>query len=344
MSKRKIPKVLQIAVWTMLFIVPLSYLHQSRQMTLPVYLMLCMGPLMLMTIYYTNFLWLTPNYYMTGRKKEFFIINICLILVISIGMRYWMSIARSMAEPDYLFDSIKEQLLYLFRDIFNLSLSATVATTIKLSTHWQFAEEARLKAEAAHAEAELKSLRSQINPHFLLNTLNNIYALTAIDTERAQEAIQQLSKMLRYLLYDTQQLSVNIKDEIQFLENYVNLMKIRLPDTVKVSFDVECENDQISVVPLISMSLVENAFKHGVSPTVESFIRVQIISNEHQVVCNIENSNHPKSSKDRSGHGIGLQQVQRLLDLAYPDSYTWQRGLSPDGTTYFSRICIQLNS
>ena len=189
-------------------------------------------------------------------------------------------------------------MLYIVRDITNLSIFAACATAFVLAMRWQQNEDAMLEADAVRAEAELKNLRSQINPHFLLNTLNNIYALTAFDQKRAQEAIQQLSKMLRHMLYDNQEEKVSLGDEIQFLENYVSLMKIRLPETVDVQFDKKGAKNDLQIVPLIFISLVENAFKHGISPTKPSFVHISITTDvEYQgnrgirdvVICNIEN-------------------------------------------------------
>lgn len=226
--------------------------------------------------------------------------------------------------------------------VLNLAVALTIGMTVGFVVRWQKAEAARLKAEAARTEAELKTLRNQINPHFLLNTLNNIYALTAIDTSRAQDAIQQLSRMLRHLLYDSEQPMVPLKDEIKFLEDYVNLMKIRLSQSVDVVFNVQCTSYNLQVAPMIFISLVENAFKHGVSPTEPSFIHVNIKADQQYISCDITNSNHPKRANDHSGHGIGLLQVQRRLDLAYPSRYTWNHGVSKDGKSYHAHINIRL--
>ncbi len=145
------------------------------------------------------------------------------------------------------------------------------------------------------------------------------------------------------MLYDNQQSEVDIKDEILFLENYINLMKIRLPQNVEVRFTKNIVNPNQKVAPLIIISLVENAFKHGVSPVDPSFIHIDISADTH-LVCAIENSNHPKTEKDRSGHGIGIQQVRQRLDLAYPHCYEWEKGVSEDGKTYRSCITIHLKT
>ena len=269
-----------------------------------------------------------------------------MILVLAVLMQLWMHLlhplfpddGRPHPEPSFL-----KQLLFVARNIFNLSVVLFIATSMEISSRWHQMEDERIEMEAARKEAELANLRSQINPHFLLNTLNNIYALTAFDTEKAQKAIMELSKMLRHMLYDNQQSMVNLKEEIQFIGNYVNLMKLRLPQNVEVRFHSNYpEPCNIQVAPLIFISLVENAFKHGVSPTEKSFIDINISAEKDLLTCEIKNSNYPKTQQDRSGHGIGLQQVERRLNLSYPQRHTWKKGITDNGKQYYSKIEIQL--
>jgi LytS/YehU family sensor histidine kinase len=148
--------------------------------------------------------------------------------------------------------------------------------------------------------------------------------------------------MLRHILYDYQQPTVPLNDEIEFLANYVKLMRIRLAKTVDVSFNTDIQDSNVQIAPMIFISLVENAFKHGVSPTERSFIRITISADKHFIYCDIQNSNHPKTASDHSGHGIGLQQVERRLELAYPNHYTWEKGTKENNTIYYSTITIQL--
>ena len=266
-------------------------------------------------------------------------------MVVSLGLatHYWMEYSQVLLQPDSALRtefSTFENVLYTLRDIINLVVFAIAATCIALSQQWYWADQARNRAEAARTDAELSNLRNQINPHFLLNTLNNIYALTAFDAPKAQAAIQELSKMLRHILYDYQQPAVPLQDEVEFLNNYVKLMKIRLPETVEVTFDPHVTQSDVSITPMIFISLVENAFKHGVSPTEPSFIHITIFADEQNIICDIRNSNHPKAATDDSGHGIGLRQVQRRLELAYFEHYTWTKGATADGKEYHSRIHI----
>jgi sensor histidine kinase YesM len=146
------------------------------------------------------------------------------------------------------------------------------------------------------------------------------------------------------MLYDNQFDQVPLQNEIQFIESYVSLMKIRLPKQVDVQFSNLVANANQKIAPLLFVPLVENAFKHGVSQSEPSFVNIKIEQYESpcMLICSISNSNHPKSAHDRSGHGIGLEQTQKRLDLSYPNRYEWVKGVSDDGKTYTSTIKIKL--
>lgn len=344
MLDKRLKIFLHIVFWTFMFLSPMQYMRGTG-MTMLQYLMNCMPSFLLMVVFYANFKWLTYRYFVEGKHRYYTIINFIMIISFAIFLHYWMDFTRDLFQPSYRLTRTPDALddfLSFVRDIANFCIFATVATCISLAQQWYWADKALRNAEAARVAAELGNLRSQINPHFLLNTLNNIYALTAIDHTRAQSAIQQLSKMLRHMLYDNQEQLVSLTDEVQFIENYFNLMKIRLPKSVDVKLEKDLENPHTKVAPLLFISLVENAFKHGVSSTEPSFIHMTMTQKGNSLCVIIENSNFPKSEKDRSGHGIGLQQVQRRLDLAYYEHYEWTKGVNDDGTVYSSIIKITL--
>ena len=328
-----------LAFWAFLFLSPLTY-WRGTGFNFVHYLMTCMQPLVVMVVFYLNYLVLAPKLFVSGKHRYDLLINVVLLISLGTLLHYWMDFTNQLFIPGYKDQDTVGTVTYIARDVLNLAIFAGGATSLALARRWFTADQKLKEAEAAHATAELRNLRSQINPHFLLNTLNNIYALTAFDTPKAQEAIQELSKMLRHILYDYQQTTVSLADEIEFLQNYVNLMRIRLQQSVDVQFNISTLNTSVEIAPLLFISLVENAFKHGVSPSEPSFIHIHIESDEHKVVCDIQNSNHPKTADDNSGHGIGLRNVQRRLDLYYPDHYEWVHGPTADGTVFLSRITI----
>ena len=339
MNKR-IEIILHIAAWLVMFLSPMIFMNQGRGVTPLQFLMMCTVPLAFMLVFYMNYLWLTPQYFVDGRHRYYFSINAIFIIALGCGIHYWMEYTHHLFVPGHHFSSTWNTFGFILRDIFNLVIAATIATLIKLAFRWQKAEQARHDAETARVEAELKTLRWQINPHFLLNTLNNIYALTAFDTPKAQESIQELSKMLRHILYDNQQPTVPLTDEVEFMENYIKLMRIRVPASVDIKAEFSILHSQAAIAPMLFISLIENAFKHGISPTLPSFIHIRMTAEEKKLVFDICNSYYPKDEQDRSGHGIGLKQVQRRLDLSYPDKYKWEKGVSEDHITYHSKITI----
>ena len=328
-----------LAFWAFLFMSPLTY-WRGTGFNFVHYLMTCMQPLVVMVVFYLNYLVLAPKLFVSGKHRYDLLINVVLLVSLGTLLHYWMDFTNQLFIPGYKDQDTVGTVTYIARDVLNLAIFAGGATSLALARRWFTADQKLKEAEAAHATAELRNLRSQINPHFLLNTLNNIYALTAFDTPKAQEAIQELSKMLRHILYDYQQTTVSLADEIEFLRNYVNLMRIRLQQSVDVQFNISTLNTSVEIAPLLFISLVENAFKHGVSPSEPSFIHIFMESDEHKIVCDIQNSNHPKTANDNSGHGIGLRNVQRRLDLYYPGHYEWVHGPTADGTVFQSRITI----
>ena len=170
-------------------------------------------------------------------------------------------------------------------------------------------------------QAEMDYLKYQINPHFFMNTLNNIHALIDIDTECAKESVIELSKMMRYVLYDSGSSNISLQNELQFISNYISLMKIRYTKDIDITFiRPQRDTSQIFIPPLLFIVFVENAFKHGVSYNAPSFIRIDVSCNERQVCCSVANSrNTNKTAKEKAG--IGLDNVKKRLELLYGDEY-----------------------
>ncbi len=334
MNKR-LEILIHIAIWIVIILLPLMFMNHGRGMSVCQFMLTTTVPLTFMAVFYIDYLWLTPRYFVTGHRTQFFVINTFIVILLGIALHLWMSLSHDMLGHNHREPPLILTIAFVIRDIVNLVIAAAIATLLHLALQWQTAEEAR-------KEAELSNLRSQINPHFLLNTLNNIYALTAINTQKAQEAIQDLSKMLRHILYDYQRSEIELRDEVEFLKNYIRLMKLRQGPSVEVNTSFHITNEQQKVAPMIFISLVENAFKHGVKPAVPCTINITIQANDKQIVCDIVNSNHPKTSTDRSGHGVGLELVRRRLELAYKGRYEWTHGVNDNQKMYHSTITIKL--
>lgn len=170
-------------------------------------------------------------------------------------------------------------------------------------------------------QAEMDYLRYQINPHFFMNTLNNIHALIDIDTEYAKSAVIELSKIMRYVLYESGSETISLKKDIQFIENYIELMRIRYDSSIDICLDYPATiPNKVAIPPLLLIVFVENAFKHGVSYNHASFIHIRIGYRDDAVTAVISNSRHEKSRPGTTG--IGLENVKKRLALIYQDNYT----------------------
>lgn len=300
-------------------------------------------PAILCLLFYTNYFILIPRYLFQKDTTNFLAINLMLILMAGFGIRWYNEVhllPMPVPRPDR---PLPPRFLFYLRDVASMCFTVGVCVAIRLSIRWKETEEAWNEAVKSRTEAELRNLRNQLNPHFLLNTLNNIYALISFDTEKAQQAVQELSKLLRYVLYDNQQMFVPLQKEVDFIRNYIELMRIRVSPqvTIRTRFDIKPKS-QTPITPLLFISLIENAFKHGISPTEPSYIDIEITEGDKEICCIIKNSNFPKSESDKSGSGIGLEQVRKRLELVYPGCYEWQIRLSDDKKEYSSFIRITL--
>lgn len=171
--------------------------------------------------------------------------------------------------------------------------------------------------------AELKALKGQLNPHFLFNTLNNIYSLTLLKNEQAPEVVSKLSDMLDYMIYKCDCRFVPLKNEIQLLEDYIQLEKVRYGKRVNISFDREINAD-VQIAPLILLTFLENAFKHGVSEELSvATIQLNIVADKEFILTTITNT-VPSQNKKQASDKIGLDNVQKQLELIYPNEHNLQ--------------------
>ena len=192
--------------------------------------------------------------------------------------------------------------------------------------------------ERRNLEQQLEYLKYQINPHFFMNTLNNIHALVDIDPEKAKSTILELSKMMRFVLYEGNKTVVPLEREISFLQNYITLMKLRYTDKVRIQVDVAQTLPNKDVPPLIFITFVENAFKHGVSYRQESFIDIAINIDNDTLVFTCKNSRIPKEEEKHGG--VGLANVRQRLDLIYGLNY--ELDINDDPQTYSVKLTLPL--
>jgi len=201
-----------------------------------------------------------------------------------------------------------------------------ISTAMAVVQHWQRDVETRQQLEQQRVSAELGMLKAQINPHFFFNTLNNIYSLTLSDGDKARAALHRLSRMMRYVLYDTTGGVTCLGMEANFIRDYIDLMQLRLTDRVRIAFERPEPLHDAPIAPMLLLPFIENAFKHGVAATAASHICIALRQPSSAVVeLEVRNSRLPVPTADLAGsNGIGLANTRRRLDLLYPGRYDLQ--------------------
>lgn len=338
--------MIHVICWGIILLFPLCFIEHTGNIAqdLGHYMRMFGVQLTYILPFYINYFLFIPRYLFNDKLKSFYTINTFTVIFSFALMLLWQYACL------FLFPEINHghwdghhppKWPMYFQYIISSILFIGLSVALRMGQRWAKSDEARREAEKSRAEAELKNLRNQLNPHFLLNTLNNIYALIAFDTTKAQQVVEELSRLLRHVLYENQQNFVPLHKEVEFMGNYIELMRIRVTDSVSINTDFDItSNDTTPIAPLIFISLIENAFKHGISPSEPSYINIKMSEVGGDITCEIRNSNFPKSHNDKSGSGIGLEQVGKRLELMYPNHYSWEKGVSDDGKEYYSKIVI----
>ncbi|MDR1937882.1 MAG: histidine kinase [Tannerellaceae bacterium] len=284
--------------------------------------------------FYTNYSCLVKRFLFTRLPVRYLLSNLLLIAVLILAVHLLMGLLpNDRFRPDLTY---RDMMRFLVANTLGYIFVITISVAYKMTGSWFTAEAERKELERSRSEAELTNLKSQLNPHFLFNTLNNIYSLIAISPERAQEVVHELSRLLRYVLYESTQSFVTMEKDVDFIRNYVELMRIRLPGHVSVKTSITYTSPDMPIAPLLFITPIENAFKHGVSNSKPSFIRIELHATGGEASCRIHNSYFPKDGQDKSGSGIGLANLRKRLDLIYPGKYHFSYGREED--TYYCEL------
>lgn len=286
-------------------------------------------------IFMLNYWLFVPLFYHRHKRLQFYLLNVLIYLVIIVTTILIIS-----GSIGYYSINIFILGSSLFITLMFLVGAAALALALRNSLRNKMLREQIAEEKRRHTEDELNWLKNQINPHFLFNTLNNISALVTLDADRAQDCISRLSDLLRYAMYETSKPSVPLMKEVDFMKDYVSLMKLRCNDRTKVNSCFEIESKNARIAPLLLISLIENAFKHGVSSNLPSEISISMTEKDGSLTFECYNSNHAKDKSDHSGSGIGLKNMHRRLDLIYGEKYEWIQ--TSDKDTFGIIIKIEL--
>lgn len=305
--------------------------------------------LFVIVIFYLNYFLLIKRYLFNHKLFTFigfnliiFIVSLTLSFKLGFGIMKRPELDHEMNVPEEFKHDHAPLDMMISRNIFPFLLSLGVAVAIQATIKSNKEENERKKLENEHLKSELSYLKYQIQPHFFFNTLNNIYSLIDTSPDYAKEVLHRLSKLMRFVLYQTNDPEVLIKDEITFIANYVELMKIRTQQNVSISIEIPPTVPDVRIPPLIYISLVENAFKHGIDPIKNSVIRIWFSVAKDKLLFEVANTNFPKAQKDKSGSGIGVANVKRRLEFLFsPDEYTFEQHCV--GDFYITKLTIPIN-
>ncbi len=322
-------KKLQWIFHLMFWIIPITYIlflsdgfvvgiFSKKEGTLIIPLIY--GTFLNMVLFYLSSFLVVPKYFKKGKYSQWFLITLLLFLSITLLESFIDKYAATIYYPDDSFNLLRNIFVgNAFIHIIILGLSLAYSFSINLVLE----EKKKQQMKQEQLESELKMLRTQINPHFLFNTLNNLFssARRNSDFETAQ-GISYLSEMMRFMLYESNEDMISLKKEVDYIDNYIQLQSLRFEatDEIDISFKKEGEYDNLKVAPLLLIPFVENAFKYGINLRKKSLIDISLFAYEKQMLFKIKNSKHSFTKSSPNG-GIGIENVKKRLSLIYGEDY-----------------------
>ena len=355
--KKRLSVLVHILGWFMLCIVllllsPLSWRMGETELPVQFWWKQVFLVFLLITVFYTNASIVVPRILLKGKNYLYLLLAI-LGGVFTYGMIiyfeqfiHYPELMHEFFNPGKPFDHNKGR--WLPGDIFQLMLYLTsigLSTSLALVEKWQKDESIRREMDRQRIDTELSYLKAQINPHFFFNTLNNIYALTNLDVKKAQEALLKLSRMMRYVLYENQKNETILSKEVKFIKDYIELMKLRMTEKVKLRIEIEEPKEDLVIAPMLLLPFLENCFKHGVSAQTESEILVKLEVMGETLFFETRNYIFPinQDSPEALENGIGLVNTQRRLSLLYPDKHRLKFGKDESTQQYWVNLTINLS-
>ena len=298
---------------------------------------LCYVPLDMMAVYFTLYIFLP----MIMKRRQFVIAGLLYILMVvalALLSKLLKEHVYTFLPPVLLQGSVERE---LFNSTLVINMIVGMAVGAKLLMLWYAIQLKSKEMENQQTRSELAHLRSQLNPHFLFNTLNNIDSLVLNDPERASETLIKLSDILRYSIYETVTDKVVLEKELEYLQNYIDLQRIRINQPDFVRFNINGSANGLEVAPMLLIPLVENAFKHGDRKVQAPGIIIDIRIHSRSLELSVENGIKNKSGQDIELYGgIGLNNVKRRLDLQYRGKYELNQ--HEYGDKYFIRLTLDL--
>ncbi len=331
--------LLYFLVWTAIYLVPVlnSQMLSEMALNLEEAWIVWRQLIPYLTIFLVHNYLIAPRYLLRRQPIPYLIANLVLVVAVFTIVHLYQQAVMNEASYIAQRDAITNHEIY-WNVLFALFMNGTNGG-IKLLYQSLRDEQQMEVLKQEHLRAEINALTYQINPHFFMNTLNNIHALIDLDAEAAKTAVIDLSKMMRYVLYDSEKEIISLSNDIRFLKNYIDLMRIRYSDKVEITLDYPHElPDEVAIPPLLLIVFVENAFKHGVSYNQRSFIHISVFYADGELTALVSNSRPVHDEKPQST-GIGLENIRKRLDLTYgSEGYTLESHEEAD--TYTVKLVI----
>lgn len=321
--------MMPLLIWVALLLMPILINHVGGiQLTGRWYASIMVALFALIALFYADYCYFVKKYVARKKWRQFIFINLVLSLLLLAGSE--IIIVTCISDVDASEASPLSEIIYACGEFILLALTASLSVAVKMTEMTYSAGITIAEMDKLRAQSELQSLKSQINPHFLFNTLNNIYSLIAMDANKAQSAVHSLSHLLRYIIYDCSSEKVLLKDELSFTKGYINLESLRFDNSIKLSADIPEVPENLEIAPLILIPFIENAFKHGVSYSEPSSIDIQIKVDGNKLNCRIRNTSHPKMEQEGES-GVGVKNTVKRLKLLYGKNYSLKHGEMGDG-------------
>ncbi len=277
---------------------------------------------------YFNIYFLFPNIL---KKRNYGAYAVAILLTISLATFLLTLVLMALNTLSAQFKPDLFSLGFMVNAGIAITYTTAVTMSLKLVKQWYENERLAKELEQLNTETELKYLKSQINPHFLFNSLNSVYALSLQKSDHAPELILKLSDILRYILYDGGEKKVSLSQEIKYLKSYLELEKVRHGDRLNLEIDIHGNYDHYEIAPMLLIPFVENSFKHGLGKDKDTgFVNVHLHVENDQLHFHIVNSK-PKNGHELSKQkgyrgGIGLKNVRKRLNLLYPNKHALELG------------------
>nr|WP_315224118.1 histidine kinase [uncultured Flavobacterium sp.] len=323
---------IHILGWLLLGFIMLFYIPITWNVVLPSVFWLWQMILLvlLIFIFYSNAKIIVPKTIIKDNTSLFLVWTFLIIFVMQLIAYFYTSETDLHTKVGQVLGFKKYRNPYFDNYVLMLTLLVLgISTSWAMLHHWQKAAQHKQKLEQDKTMAELAMLKAQINPHFFFNSLNSIYSLTYTDIEDSRNALHTLSRMMRYLLYSTEERTTLLK-EAEFMKDFIALMKLRSNSKLTITAEIPEKIHDYPIVPMLLLPLVENAFKHGIHATDKSEIYISLSQNGSHLEFEVENTYFEKTFTTDEG-GIGLTNTKRRLHLIYPNKHTLIAGIAKNG-------------